>query len=66
MYYIVEHVKNCCGVNIKEKRITKKLSIYIGKITAANDPPKSFELVNAVPEVKHNYKEFQEPFIGQD
>ena len=63
---MVVHVKNCCGVNIKENRMIKKLSCYIGKITGANDPPKSIELVNAVPEVKYNYKEFQEPLIGQD
>ena len=63
---IVVHVKNCCGVNIKENRMTKKLSCYIGKITGVNDPPKSIELVNTVPEVKYNYKEFQEPLIGQD
>jgi len=46
--------------------MTKKISNYFRKSTSKNTPPKSIELVNAVPEVAYNYKEFQEPLIGQD
>ena len=66
---IVIHVKNCCGTNIKENNcgaMIKKLTSYFMTLRGASSPPKSIELVNAVPEVKYNYKEFQEPLIGQD
>ena len=66
---IVIHVKNCCGTNINENNCgatIKKLTSYFMTLRGASSPPKSIELVNAVPEVKYNYKEFQEPLIGQD
>ena len=66
---IVVHIKICCSPNINENNcgaMIKKLSSYFRKLTGASNPPKSIELVNAVPEVKCNYKEFQEPLIGQD
>ena len=63
---IIIHVKNFCSANIKGcdcSRMTKKFSKYFA---GANNPPKSIELVNPVPAVAYNYKEFQEPLIGQD
>ena len=66
---ITVHVKNFCNANIKRcdcSRMTKRFSRYFGKLSGANDPPNSIELINPVPEVAYNYKEFQEPLIGQD
>ena len=63
---VIIHVKHFCSVNIKGcdcSRMKKKLSKYFA---GANNPPKSIELVNPVPAVAYNYKEFQEPLIGQD
>ena len=66
---ITIHVKNLCNANIKGcdcSKMTKKFSSYFGKLTGANNPPKSIELINPVPVVAYNYKEFREPLIGQD
>jgi len=66
---IVLHVKSLWEANVKCcdcSGMTKKLSSYFGKLTSKNTPPDSIELANAVPEVAYNYKEFQEPLIGQD
>ena len=65
---IAVHIKNSCHGNIRESNcgVVIKISRYFGKLTSTRNPQKSIELVNAVPEVKYNYKEFQEPLIGQD
>ena len=66
---ITVHIKNCCSTNIKENNfgaMITKLSTCFGKLTHTQNPQKSIKLVTAVPDVKYNYKEFQEPLIGQD
>jgi len=41
---------------------TSVLELFIAK----DNTKRQIELINTVPEVKYNYKEFQEPLIGQD
>ena len=47
-----------------------RLKLNLKYFSFAQSPPTSspqcLELCNAIPEVKYNYKEFQEPLIGQD
>ena len=53
-------------------KVTGKISNFLanhlhnGKQSNRNNQQRAIELVNAVPDVDFNYKEFQEPLIGQD
>ena len=56
----------CNGTNSTEMimvKFGKWFPHFVGKQVSQRRP---IELTSAVPEVMHNYKEFQEPLIGQD
>jgi len=68
MCIVFLHVKAffCNGTNFTEMimvKFGKWFPHFVGKQVSQR---RSIELTSAVPEVMHNYKEFQEPLIGQD
>ena len=67
-------VKFTCSIlqnNMSSKQVWKSFVVKIVKITSLMQSQPvhrqcDIELLNKIPEVKYNYKEFQEPLIGQD
>ena len=67
MCIVLFHMKVlfCNNVNFT-KRILTKLGKWFPCFRQKECQRRPIELANVVPEVMYNYKEFQEPLIGQD
>ena len=70
LFIVVLHIKDfLCSTyfwRYKCTNLTDKFTNCFGRLTHTNNQQRTFELVNPAPEIAHNYKEFQEPLLGQD
>ena len=67
LFIVVLHVKDfLCSTDFWRCKLTDKFTNCFQKSTHTNNQQRNFELNNPAPEIAYNYKEFQEPLIGQD
>ena len=67
LFIVVLHVKDfLCSTDFWRCKLTDKFTNCFQKSTHTNNQQRNFDLNNPAPEIAYNYKEFQEPLIGQD